>query len=99
MGIYTPPTETVGVEDLRTAGETCPAGCIPIVLGDLYIDFKDPQNKQEELIANLLEDIIIIDTPKQFDPQQPRKQSTRARWTWQHKRDGRTHYLQPDYIL
>ena len=32
-------------------------------------------------------------------PHRPRKQSTRARWTWRHRREGRMHYSQPDYIF
>jgi hypothetical protein len=68
MGIYVPPTDTVGVEDLRAAWEACPAGCTPIVLGDLNINFRDPRNKREELIVNLLNYINIVDTSRQFVP-------------------------------
>ena len=41
MGIYIPPTNAMGVEDLWAAWEAypAPAGCIPLVLGDLNIDF------------------------------------------------------------
>ncbi len=39
MGIYILPADTTGVEDLRAAWEACPDGCIPIVLGDLNINF------------------------------------------------------------
>ena len=42
MGVYIPPTDTMGVEDLWAAWEACPAGCTPLVLGDLNIDFRDP---------------------------------------------------------
>ncbi len=99
MGIYIPPTNTMGVEDLQVAWEACPAGCASIVLGDLNIDFRDPRNKREELIVNLLNNTNIVDALRQFVPQQPRRQSTQARWTWRHKRDRRTHHLQPDYIF
>jgi hypothetical protein len=69
MGVYIPPTDTMGVEDLQAAWEACPAGCTPIVLGDLNIDFRDPRNKREELIVDLLDDINIVDTSRQFIPQ------------------------------
>ncbi len=68
MGIYIPPTDTMGVEDLRAAWEACPAGCTPIVLGDLNLNCRDPRNKWEELIVNLLNDINIVDTSRQFVP-------------------------------
>ncbi len=68
MGIYIPPTDRMGVEDLRAAWKTYPAGCTPNVLGELNIDFRDPWNKREELIANLLDDISIADTSRRFVP-------------------------------
>jgi hypothetical protein len=46
MGVYIPPTDTMGVEDLWAAWEACPAGCTPLVLGDLNINFSDPRNKR-----------------------------------------------------
>ncbi len=55
MGIYIPPTDTMGMEDLQAAWEACPASCTLIVLGDLNINFRDPWNKREELIVDLLE--------------------------------------------
>ena len=58
MGIYIPPTDTIGVEDLHGACKACPAGCIPIVLGDLNIDFRDPRNEREELIVDFLDDML-----------------------------------------
>ena len=77
----------------------CPTGCVPIVLGDLNINFRDPQNGREELIMDLLDDINLVDTSRQYTPHQPCKQLTRAWWTWRHKREGQTHYSQPDYIF
>ena len=99
MGIYIPPTDTMGVEDLRAAWEVCPEGCIPLVLGDLNINFSQPWDEREEVIRNLLDDINLVDTSRRFMPRRPRKQSTRAWLTWWHKRDGRMHYSQPDYIF
>jgi hypothetical protein len=99
MGIYTPPTDTMGVEDLRAAWEACPEGCIPLVLGDLNINFNEPRDKREEVIRDLLGNINLVDTSRQFTPHQPHQQSTRARWTWRHRREGRMHYSQPDYIF
>ena len=68
MGIYIPPTDTLGVEDLRAAWEACLAGCIPLVLGDLNIDYGEPRNEREELIVDLLNDINLVDTSRRFMP-------------------------------
>jgi hypothetical protein len=46
MGVYIPPTNMMGVEDLWAAWEACPAGCTPLVLGDLNINFSDPQKER-----------------------------------------------------
>jgi hypothetical protein len=58
----------MGVEDLWEAWEACPAGCTPLILGDLNINFRDPQNEQEELIINLLDNINLVDTSRRFVP-------------------------------
>ena len=79
MGIYTPPTNTMGVGDLRAAWEAYLTGCVPIVLGDLNINFRDPQNKREELIADLLNNINLIEMSRGYTPRPPHKHSTRAR--------------------
>ena len=39
MGVYIPPTDTMGVEDLQAAWEACPEGCMPLILGDLNINY------------------------------------------------------------
>ncbi len=66
MGVYIPPTNMMGVEDLWAAWEACLAGCTPLVLGDLNINFSDPWNKQEELIVNLLDGINVVDALRRF---------------------------------
>jgi hypothetical protein len=73
MGIYIPPTDTMGVEDCWAAWEACPEGCIPLALGNLNINFSDPQNEREETICNLLNDINLVDTLRLFKPHQPCK--------------------------
>ncbi len=68
IGIYIPLTDTMGVEDLRAAWEACPEGCIPLVLGDLNINFNEPRDKQEEVICDLLNNINLVDTSRRFMP-------------------------------
>jgi hypothetical protein len=99
MGVYIPPNNIMGEEDLRSAWDACPYGCIPIVLGDLNINFQDPRNDREEQIVDLLNEINLIDMSRRFAPRRPKRLQNRARWTWWQKREGRTHYSQPDYIM
>jgi hypothetical protein len=42
MGVYIPPGDMTGVDDLRTAWASCPVDCSPLLLGDLNIDLRDP---------------------------------------------------------
>ncbi len=101
MGVYTPPTNTMGVEDLRAAWDACPDGCMSLVLGDLNINFGDPRDEPDEVIRVLIDDIDLVDASRmrRYTPHRPHRQSTRARWTWRQKREGKMHYSQPDYVL
>ena len=81
MGAYIPPNNTMGVEDLQSAWDACPDGCIPIILGDLNIDFRDPHDEREEQIINLLDEINLIDMSRRFAPRRPKRLQNRARWT------------------
>jgi hypothetical protein len=99
MGVYLPPTDTMGVEDLRAAWEACPDGCMPLVLGDLNINFGDPRDERDEVIRDLIDDIDLVDASRRYTPRRLRRQSTRARWTWRQKREGKMHYSQPDYVM
>jgi hypothetical protein len=97
--IYIPPNCSNGVDDLRRAREACPQGCKPIVLGDLNINLGYPRDEREEIIVDLLDEINLIDSSRRFVLRTPRRNSTRARWTWCQKRRGWQHYTQPDYIM
>ena len=99
MGVYIPPTDTMGVEDLRAAWEACPECCMPLILGDLKINFGEPRDKRDEVICDLINDVDHVNTSRRYAPWRPRRQSTRSRWTWRQKREGKMHYLQPDYIM
>ncbi len=81
MGVYIPPHDIMGAEDLRSAWDACPDGCIPIILGDLNIDFRDPHDEREEQIINLLDEINLIDMSRRFAPRRPKRLQNRARWT------------------
>ena len=99
MGIYIPPNDTTGVDALRQAWEACPADCVPLVMGDLNINFEHPRDAREDDIADLLDEINLVDSSRRFRLRRCRMQSAKRRWTWRQKRLGRWHYSQPDYIL
>ena len=99
MGVYLPPTNTMGVEDLLAAWEACPDDCMPLVLGDLNINFDNLRDERDEVIGDLINDIDLVDASRRYTPRRPRRQSTRARWTWRQRREGKMHYSQPDYVM
>jgi hypothetical protein len=99
MGISIPLNDTTGVDALRAAWNTCPDSCAPIVMGDLNTSFEHPCDRQEEAIADLLDEINLVDLSRKFCLRQCWMQSARRRWTWRQKRTGRWHHSQPDYIM
>ena len=68
MGVYIPPTDTMGVEDLWAAWEACPEGCMPLVLGDLNINFGKPRDERDEVICDLIDDIDLVNVSRRYTP-------------------------------
>jgi hypothetical protein len=66
MGAYIPPTDMTGMDDLRAAWTKCQANCKPLLPGDLNTYFKAPRIKQEEIIADLLEEMTSVDRLQKF---------------------------------
>jgi hypothetical protein len=66
MGTYIPPNDTTGVDALRKAWALCPANCVPLVLGNLNVNFEHPRDAQEEQIIDLLDKINLVDTSQKF---------------------------------
>ena len=79
IGIYIPPNNTEGGNNLRAAWEACTANCHPIVMGDLNIHVRNPRSDQEADIANLLDKINLIDTSLNFTLRRCRQQKGRTR--------------------
>jgi hypothetical protein len=99
MGTYIPPNDTTGVDALRKAWASCPANCIPLVLGNLNVNFEHPWDTWEEQIVDLLDKINLVNTSQKFALQRCKMQAAKKRWTWQQKQMGRWYHTQPDYIL
>ncbi len=66
MGIYIPPNDTGGGDDLQSAWEECPANCSRIVMGNLNINVEHPRDEREATLANLLDEINLVDTSRKF---------------------------------
>ncbi len=99
MGIYIPPNNTTGVDALWAAWNACPDGSALIVMGDLNTSFEHPPDEREKAIADLLDEINLVDLSCKFCLWQCWMQSARRRWTWRQKWTGRWHHSQPDYIM
>ena len=82
MGVYIPPTDTTGVDDLRTAWAARPTNCKPLLVGDLNIDFQNPRTEREEIITDFLDEINVVDTSRRFIQRKGRQQGPGARWIW-----------------
>jgi hypothetical protein len=66
IGACIPPADTTGVDDLRAAWATCPSTCKPLLLGDLNIDFGSPRTSREEAIADLLDNINLVNMSQKY---------------------------------
>jgi hypothetical protein len=62
MGTYIPPNDTTGVDALCEAWASCPTNCVPLVLGNLNINFEHPRDAREEQLTDLLDEINLVDT-------------------------------------
>ena len=96
MGAYIPPADTTGVDDLRTAWAARPTNCKPLLMGDFNIDFRTPRTEREEIIADFLDEINVVDTSRMFLQRKGKRQGPGARWTWRQRRGGRWYHSQPD---
>jgi hypothetical protein len=70
MGVYMPPADITGVDDLCADWAKFPTNCKPLLLGDLNINFRAPQTKWEEIIADLLDKMDIVNVSQKFVQQQ-----------------------------
>ena len=66
MGVYIPPADTTGVDDLRVAWAARPTNCKPLLLGDFNIDLGTPQTEREEIIADFLNKINVTDMSRKY---------------------------------
>jgi len=68
-------------------------------MGDLNINVEHPRDEREAALADLLDEINLVDTSRKFNLRQCSFQKARRRWTWRQKGSGRWIFSQPDYIM
>jgi hypothetical protein len=66
IGVYIPPNDTMGLDDLHAVWAARPTNCNPLLLGDLNIDLGAPLTMQKEIIANFLNDINVANMLHKF---------------------------------
>ena len=99
LGAYIPPADTTEVDDLRAAWASCPMSCKLLLLGGLNFVLRNPRSEQEEIIADFVDDINVVDMSRKFWQQMGRQQGPGVRLTWRQRRGGRWYHSQPDYCL
>ncbi len=98
VGCYILPNNLTTLTHVEGAWNDCPKRHIPILLGDLNINLVSPQNKQDEMIAEQVLDVMgLVDVSPQF--KQRCQAKARGRWTWQIRQGGRWVSSQCDYVL
>jgi hypothetical protein len=69
MGIHIPPNNPKVVDVLQEAWGLYPADCVPLVLGNLSINFDHPRDAHKEQITDLLDEINLVDESWKFASQ------------------------------
>jgi len=68
-------------------------------MGDLNINVEHPRDEREAALADLLDEINLVNTSRKFTLRQCSFQKARKRWTWRQKGRGQWIFSQPDYIM
>ena len=79
IGIYIPPNNTEGGNNLWVAWEAFPANCRPIVMGNLIINIRNPPDDRKADITDLLDEINLVDMSCKFTLWRCRQQKARTR--------------------
>ena len=78
VGCYIAPTDTETVNHVRAAWDSCPEGCIPLLLGDLNASLRDPVSPRDDAIADMTDEADIIDLSRHFRQRRCRRQGGEA---------------------
>ncbi len=88
VGCYIAPGDTKTVEAVRAAWENCPRDCMPLLLGDLNANLRDPIGARAEAIADMTDEADLTDLARHFLPR-GRTIKLWRRWTWRQMCRGR----------
>ena len=72
-------------------------GAHPILVGDLNVNLRAPRTEREEMIAEQVDAMDLVDMSRYFRQRSGKR--LRGRWTWQMRREGRWISSQCDYFL
>ncbi len=97
VGCYIPPSDLETLTYIDKAWIACPTGAHPILAGDLNINLHALCTEQEEMIANQVDSMNLVDMSRHFCQRLGKR--LRGSWTWQMRRGGRWISSQCDYFL
>ena len=66
IGAYISPADTAGVDDLCVTWAQCPPNCKLLLLGDLNFDFWAPKTEREEIIADFINQMNLVDMSRKY---------------------------------
>ena len=80
VGCYIPPSDHDMLERVHLTWADCPTGCIPMLLGDLNVNFELPRDEKYEEIVENCEFRGLTDMSQHFA--QRHRQLMQGRWSW-----------------
>ncbi len=84
---YIPPSDLETLTDVERAWQACPTGAHPLLVGNMNFNFCAPCTDCEELIAEQVEAMGLVDMSRHF--YQCSGKRLRGTWTWWMRREGR----------
>lgn len=97
VGCYIPPNDLEALACVDKAWRECPTGAHPILVGDLNVNLRAPRTEREEMIAEQVDAMDLVDMSRHFRQRSGKR--LRGRWTWRMRREGRWISSQCDYFL
>jgi hypothetical protein len=97
VGCYIPPSNLETLACIDKAWRKCHKGAHPILVGDLNINLRAPRTAREEMIAEQVDAMDLVNMSRHFC--QCSGKRLWGRWTWRMRREGRWISSQCDYFL
>jgi hypothetical protein len=97
VGCYILPNDLTTLTHVEQVWQACPRGCLPILLGNLNVNFAAQRDQRDEIIAEQVDTMALVDMSSHF-PQCCGRNSG-GRWTWRMRRGRHWVSSQCGYIL